>query len=207
MELLTKNFRTGLRELDLFSGDFQRPCVIAIASRPQEGKTSLAMTMAENGATHYNSHVAFFSGKYSRTELDKMRLCAQKQIAQSTLYIEEIHDPDFETLVQKIDCHKGPLDAIVLDDIPVDKKIYCRLHDIAYGMNVPVFFTCSSIQSWMKIVWKIHRDYLDSHRDEDKYHATITLRNRRIKAEKPFCFIPEYLSFYDHPGSVGMDNF
>ena len=68
---------TGLTELDAHTGGLQPTDLVVIAGETSQGKTSLALTIANNAALLYGASVAFYSLEMGNTQL-AARLMAQQ---------------------------------------------------------------------------------------------------------------------------------
>lgn len=68
---------TGLSELDMHTGGLQPSDLVIVAGETSQGKTSLALTIANNAALLYDARVAFYSLEMGNTQL-AARLMAQQ---------------------------------------------------------------------------------------------------------------------------------
>ncbi len=105
---------TGLTDLDRLMGGLQRSDLIIIAARPAMGKTSLATNIAFHVARSFRSevladghsktvdggHVGFFSLEMSAEQLATRILAEQAQISSSDIRRGNIHESQFDRLVQ-----------------------------------------------------------------------------------------------------------
>jgi len=73
---------TGFRELDSLTGGWQNSDLIIIAGRPSSGKTSLALSLARNAASHAEkpTGVGIFSLEMSTNQLVMRLLCAEAKV-------------------------------------------------------------------------------------------------------------------------------
>jgi replicative DNA helicase len=71
---------SGFKDLDKKLAGFQKSDLIILAARPSVGKTSLALDIARNAATKYQTPVAIFSLEMSRQQLVDRMLAAQAQV-------------------------------------------------------------------------------------------------------------------------------
>jgi replicative DNA helicase len=71
---------TGYTELDDLTGGFHRQEFIVLASRPGQGKTALALNVAQYVALRQNLPVAVFSLEMSREQVAMRILCAEARV-------------------------------------------------------------------------------------------------------------------------------
>lgn len=71
---------TGYPSLDNILSGLQRSDLIILAARPSIGKTTLALDIARNAATKFNSSVAIFSLEMSANQLTQRMLAAQSKV-------------------------------------------------------------------------------------------------------------------------------
>jgi replicative DNA helicase len=79
--------RTGFPALDTYLGGLHRSDLVILAARPGLGKTSLAMTMARNGAVAQGAHIAVFSLEMSSEQLAIRLLSAESGVEQNRLLL------------------------------------------------------------------------------------------------------------------------
>ena len=71
---------TGFNELDTMTSGLQPSDLIVIAARPSMGKTSLALTLAQNAAIHAQAVVGVFSLEMSKESLVMRMLCSEGRV-------------------------------------------------------------------------------------------------------------------------------
>ncbi|HEX8651981.1 MAG TPA: replicative DNA helicase [Pyrinomonadaceae bacterium] len=71
---------TGFNELDTMTSGLQPADLIVIAARPSMGKTSLALTLAQNAAIHAQAVVGVFSLEMSKESLVMRMLCSEGRV-------------------------------------------------------------------------------------------------------------------------------
>lgn len=91
--------KTGLTDLDnIFNGGLQKTDLTILAARPAMGKSSLALTIANN-IFQKGGHVAIFSLEMSKEQLGLRLLSQQTHIDSMRLHRFQIHDDEYERLV------------------------------------------------------------------------------------------------------------
>lgn len=102
-------------------GGFAPANLIAIASRPGMGKSSFALTIAENVARYGNNFVAFFSLNKSRAKLVQQLLSQETSIELSRIATAKITEKENQQLVKAIALYKSlPLFICDAPHITVD---------------------------------------------------------------------------------------
>jgi replicative DNA helicase len=71
---------TGFNEFDTMTSGLQPSDLIIIAARPSMGKTSLALTLAQNAAIHAQAVVGIFSLEMSKESLVMRMLCSEGRV-------------------------------------------------------------------------------------------------------------------------------
>ncbi|HEX8097144.1 MAG TPA: replicative DNA helicase [Pyrinomonadaceae bacterium] len=71
---------TGFHELDQMTSGLQPSDLIVVAARPSMGKTSLALTLAQNAAIHGQAVVGVFSLEMSKESLVMRMLCSEGHV-------------------------------------------------------------------------------------------------------------------------------
>ena len=71
---------TGFADVDKLLGGFQRSDLVILAARPSVGKTSLALSIAQNAAKKYRQRVAFFSLEMSDEQVVQRLISAETGI-------------------------------------------------------------------------------------------------------------------------------
>jgi replicative DNA helicase len=92
--------RTGFRELDSMIGGLTNGSLNIIAARPSMGKTSFALTIAQNVALRgEGAGVAIFSLEMPAVQLVTRMLCSEARIDMNRLRQGQLTDRDFSRLV------------------------------------------------------------------------------------------------------------
>jgi replicative DNA helicase len=71
---------TGFNELDTMTSGLQPSDLIVVAARPSMGKTSFALTLAQNAAIHAQAVVGVFSLEMSKESLVMRMLCSEGHV-------------------------------------------------------------------------------------------------------------------------------
>jgi replicative DNA helicase len=87
--------KTGLADLDAILSGLQRTDLLTLAGRPGMGKSSLALTIAENVSAH-GLGVAYFSLEMGREQLHARRLSMQTQISTKRLMAHRLTADEVE---------------------------------------------------------------------------------------------------------------
>lgn len=90
---------TGFTDLDRLTGGLQKSDLIILAARPAVGKTSLALSLAHNGAIKYQQSIAVFSLEMSKEQLVQRLLSMDAGIDQHRLRTGWIEDDEWERIV------------------------------------------------------------------------------------------------------------
>lgn len=131
---------TGLSEFDSFSGGLQKSDLVVIAGETSQGKTSLALTIANNAALRYGAKVAFYSLEMSNTQL-VARLMAQETGVSSKAILSQKLD---RKVIAQIDKHISRLEnaEIYFDDSSTTKLDSIlrsiRAMKVKYGIELVV---------------------------------------------------------------------
>ncbi|WP_027883242.1 replicative DNA helicase [Meiothermus rufus] len=91
--------RSGFRELDNLIGGLTSGSLNIIAARPSMGKTSFALTIAQNVALREGVGVAIFSLEMPAVQLVTRMLCSEARIDMNRLRQGQLSDRDFSRLV------------------------------------------------------------------------------------------------------------
>ncbi len=107
---------TGFRDLDSKLAGMQNSNLIILASRPGQGKTSMALNIAQYVAVHANIPVGMFSLEMSQEELVDRLLVGQADIEAWKLKTGRLDEKDFD----KLSLAMGELAEapIYIDDTP-----------------------------------------------------------------------------------------
>ncbi len=96
----TDGVRSGFRELDSMIGGLTSGSLNIIAARPSMGKTSFALTIAQNVALRgEGAAVAIFSLEMPAVQLVTRMLCSEARIDMNRLRQGQLSDRDFSRLV------------------------------------------------------------------------------------------------------------
>lgn len=102
---------TGFKLLDKMLGGLQKSDLVILAARPGVGKTSLAISLAQNAARKYGKRVAVFSLEMSNEQLVQRMLSAETGIDSQRLRLGDIHGEE--------EWHKLMEAAGALSDAPI----------------------------------------------------------------------------------------
>ena len=101
---------TGFDDLDTKTAGLQPTELIILAARPAMGKTSFAMSLAQNAATSGSWPVLVFSLEMSSTQLAERMLCSEARVDSSALRRGQLQRQDMSNLT---------IAASVLDRAPI----------------------------------------------------------------------------------------
>jgi len=120
-----RGVRTGFTELDEKLAGFQKSDLIILASRPSMGKTSLALDIARQTATKYNTPVGIFSLEMSSQQLVDRMLAAESHVNAWKLRTGKLTtDNEFNQIRQALDTlSRAP---IYIDDQPANSMLKMR---------------------------------------------------------------------------------
>jgi len=108
---------TGFTMLDKMLGGFQRSDLIILAARPGMGKSSFAVSVAQNAAKNYNARIAIFSLEMSNEQLVQRMLSMETGIDSYRLRLGDVRsEEEWSTLLEaanRISAH-----SIFIDDTP-----------------------------------------------------------------------------------------
>jgi replicative DNA helicase len=108
---------SGFKLIDRILGGFQKSDLIILAARPGVGKTSLALSIAQNAARKYDRRVAIFSLEMSNEQLVQRLLAAETGIDSQRLRLGDIHGEDeWHKLMEAANALSESL--IYIDDTP-----------------------------------------------------------------------------------------
>jgi replicative DNA helicase len=107
---------TGFADLDVKTAGLQPTELIILAARPAMGKTSFAMSLAQNAATSGGWPVLVFSLEMSSTQLAERMLCSEAKVDSSALRRGQLQRQDMTNLTYAAaTLSKAP---ILIDDSP-----------------------------------------------------------------------------------------
>jgi replicative DNA helicase len=90
--------RMGFRELDTLTSGLQPSSLNVLAARPSMGKTSFALTIAQNVALREGRTVGIFSLEMSGVQLVTRMLCSEARVDMSRVRSGQLSDRDFQRL-------------------------------------------------------------------------------------------------------------
>ncbi len=93
---------SGLKDLDIQTGGFQKSDLIIIAARPSMGKTALALSMARNMAVVFEKPVAFFSIEMASVQLMIRLLSSEARIDQQRMRIGKINEDEKREIIRSL---------------------------------------------------------------------------------------------------------
>jgi replicative DNA helicase len=107
---------SGFTDLDGMTAGMQPSDLIILAARPSMGKTSLAMSVAQNAAIAFGFPVIIFSLEMSSPQLAERMLCSEARIDASLLRRGQLQRQDMTNLTVAADAiAKAPM---LIDDTP-----------------------------------------------------------------------------------------
>src|SRR5829696_334251 len=107
---------TGFTDLDTRTAGLQPTELIVLAARPAMGKTSFAMSIAQNAATSAGWPVLVFSLEMSSTQLAERMLCSEARVDSTSLRRGQLQRQDMTNLTYAAaTLSKAP---ILIDDSP-----------------------------------------------------------------------------------------
>ena len=120
-----RGVRSGFRELDTMLAGFQKSDLIILAARPSMGKTALALDIARQTATKYNTPVGIFSLEMSSQQLVDRMLASESLVNAWKLRTGNLTtDSEFDQIRQALDkLSKAP---IFIDDQPANNILKMR---------------------------------------------------------------------------------
>ena len=133
---------SGFHALDDMTGGWQKSDLIIIAARPSMGKTSLALAVTMNAATHpqYGVPVAIFSLEMSANQLAQRMLTSEARIDAQKARTGRLTDEDWPKLARAA----GRLEAakIFVDDTPglgiLELRAKCRRLKAEHGIGLVI---------------------------------------------------------------------
>ncbi len=132
---------SGFKLIDRVLGGFQKSDLIILAARPGVGKTSLALSIAQNAARKYGKRVAIFSLEMSNEQLVQRLLAAETGIDSQRLRLGDIHgEEEWHKLMEAANAlAESP---IYIDDTPalsvMDLRTKARRMYHEHGMDMLV---------------------------------------------------------------------
>src|SRR3989344_4164771 len=120
-----RGIRTGFRDLDNMLAGLQKSDLIILAARPSMGKTSLALDIARQSSTLYNTHVGIFSLEMSSQQIVDRMLAAESKVNSWKLRTGKLtSDDEFDRIRDSLD--KLSSAPIFIDDQPANTVLKMR---------------------------------------------------------------------------------
>lgn len=107
---------TGFTMLDKLLGGLQKSDLVILAGRPGMGKTSFALSIAQNSAKRYGARVAIFSLEMSNEQLVQRLLSMETGIDSHRLRLGDVHEEEWPILLEAANMLAST--AIFIDDTP-----------------------------------------------------------------------------------------
>lgn len=149
----TQSLLSGYPDLDRKTGGFARGELIILAGRPSQGKTALALNIAEYVALKQAGSVLVFSIEMSADQLGRRLLSAGRDATAARLFVDDsgtLTPLQVRAKARQVAKHQ-PLDLVVIDYVQLmasDRRrdnehqaildIYRDLKRIAKELNVPI---------------------------------------------------------------------
>lgn len=89
---------TGFKDLDEITSGLHKSDLIVVAARPSMGKTSFALSMAQNIALNQKVPVALFSLEMSRHQLVQRLMCSEARVDAQSLRTGNLNEDDWPKL-------------------------------------------------------------------------------------------------------------
>jgi replicative DNA helicase len=107
---------TGFTMLDKLLGGLQKSDLVILAGRPGMGKSSFALSIAQNSAKRYGARVAVFSLEMSNEQLVQRLLSMETGIDSHRLRLGDVHEEEWPILLEAANMLAST--SIFLDDTP-----------------------------------------------------------------------------------------
>jgi len=128
---------TGFMDVDQLTAGLQPSDLVILAARPSMGKTSLAMSIAQNAALGANYPVIVFSLEMSAMQLAERMLCSEARIDSSMLRRGQLQRQDMSNLTIAADAiSKAPM---LIDDTPAPTVNELRARCRRWRSNSQIF--------------------------------------------------------------------
>ena len=128
---------TGFTDLDTKTAGLQPTELIILAARPAMGKTSFAMSLAQNAATAGGWPCLVFSLEMSSTQLAERMLCSEARVDSSALRRGQLQRQDMTNLTYAAaTLSKAP---ILIDDTPALSLREVRARSRRFAANKELF--------------------------------------------------------------------
>jgi replicative DNA helicase len=115
---------TGFALLDRLLGGFQKSDLIILAGRPGMGKSSFALSIAQNAAKRYQARVAVFSLEMSNEQMAQRLLAMETGIDSHRLRLGAVHEEEWPILLEAANVLATT--NIFIDDTPAASVIEIR---------------------------------------------------------------------------------
>jgi replicative DNA helicase len=128
---------TGFADLDTRTAGLQPTELVILAARPAMGKTSFAMSLAQNAATAGGWPVLVFSLEMSSTQLAERMLCSEAKVDSTALRRGQLQRQDMTNLTYAAaTLSKAP---ILIDDTPALSLREVRARSRRFRANKELF--------------------------------------------------------------------
>lgn len=107
---------TGFSMLDRMLGGFQKSDLIILAGRPGMGKSSFAISVAQNAAKLHDTRVAIFSLEMSNEQMVQRLLAMETGIDSHRLRLGKVYDEEWPILLEA--ANRLAQTSIFIDDTP-----------------------------------------------------------------------------------------
>ncbi len=107
---------TGFTFIDRMLGGFQKSDLIILAGRPGMGKTSFAISTAQNAAIRFGARVAIFSLEMSNEQLVQRLLAMETGVDSHRLRMGQIYDEEWPIIIEAANMLSNT--SIFIDDTP-----------------------------------------------------------------------------------------
>jgi replicative DNA helicase len=107
---------TGFTYMDKMLGGFQKSDLVILAARPGMGKTSFAISVAQNAARSYDARVAVFSLEMSNEQLVQRLLSMETGIDSHRLRLGDVYEEEWPILMEAANGLSAT--NIFIDDTP-----------------------------------------------------------------------------------------
>jgi replicative DNA helicase len=115
---------TGFTMLDRILGGLQKSDLVILAGRPGMGKSSFALSMAQNAAKRFNARVAIFSLEMSNEQLVQRLLSMETGIDSHRLRLGAVHEDEWPILLEAANMLANT--SIFIDDTPAASVVEIR---------------------------------------------------------------------------------
>lgn len=129
---------TGFTLLDRMLGGLQKSDLIILAARPGMGKSSLALSIAQNAAKQYDSRVAIFSLEMSSEQMVQRLLSMETAVDSHRLRVGAVEENEWPILLEAANALSNT--KIFIDDTPAasitDIRTKCRRLYAEHGLDM-----------------------------------------------------------------------